>query len=200
MGADWTAFTILSCPRLLYRHRYSSMTSVQSKAVCDPSSRGLVGVVIRLSVGQGAGSWQIGAKSRSSNQGIFGSPPVMAERPLGAAQLAIIHHEALITPAKRSPSPEQQDLSGEASRRQLFQNKAAAGPAKAVGEEEEVQSKKRQCSEGDTSGCADVVCPSKGSQQRCRRLFGLPPSTERMDLYFQELEHQARSEHPSLQA
>lgn len=119
---------------------------------------------------------------------------------MGAVQLATIHHEAFITPAKRSPSPEQQDLSGEASRRQLFQNKAAAGPAKAVGEEEEVQSKKRQCSEGDASSCADVVCPSRGSQQRCRRLFGLPPSTERMDLYFQELEQQAGSWHPFLWA
>ena len=104
--------------------------------------------------------------------------------------MATIHHEAFITPAKRSPSPEQQGVSGEASRRQLFQSKALAGPATATGEEEEVQSKKRQCSEGNSSSCVDVEGPSKGSQQRCRRLFGLPPSTERMERYFQELEEQ----------
>ena len=120
----------------------------------------------------------------------------MAQRPAGTGRLATIHHEAFITPAKRSPSPEQQDLSGEASRRQLFQSKAAARPTKANGEEEEVQSKKRQCSGGDSVSCVDVDCPSKGSQQRCRRLFGLPPSTERMERYFQELEEQVGSRPP----
>ena len=116
----------------------------------------------------------------------------MAQRPVGAGQLANAHDEAFITPAKRASSPEQQDLSGEASRRQLFQSKAAAGKPSPAGEEEEVQSRKRQCSEVETSSCVDVGSPSKGSQQRCRRLFGLPPSTERMEHYFDKLEHQAR--------
>ena len=59
-----------------------------------------------------------------------------------------------------------------------------------------MQSKKRQCSEGYPSSCVDVECPSKGSQQRCRRLFGLPPSTERMERYFQELEEQVAPSSP----
>lgn len=120
----------------------------------------------------------------------------MAQRAAGAGHPATIHHEAFITPAKRSSSPEQQGLSGEASRRQLFQSKAAAGAVRPAGEEEEVQSKKRQCSQAESSSCVDVGCPSRGSQQRCRRLFGLPPSTERMERYFQELEEQARSKGP----
>lgn len=114
----------------------------------------------------------------------------MAQRPMGG-RLATLSDAAFITPAKRSPSPEQQDASGEASRRQLFRSKAATGPAKANSEDDEVQSKMRQCFEGKASSRVDAECPGKGTQQRCRKLFGVP-SRAGMEHYFEMLEEQVR--------